>query len=1206
MRSGVKIAIPFVLALLIIGGAAIQAYRGIQDVMEDNRWVAHTQEVMDNLNRVVKTLDDAETGQRGFLLTAEEPYLEPYNAAVERLRKDLDRVAVLTVDNRDQQTDILRLRKLSADKLDELRETIQLRRKKGEEAALAVVRGGRGRKIMDEVRKLVDGMESREQPLLEARNRAASEAASRTTQTVALGTLLSLLVLGIAAVIAARAIRLPAPGARPRNAGRKWGGILLRYVFAAGIVLLATAARFWLDKHFGTNMATFLTMFPAVTLAAFVAGGGPGILATFLAAAITDYWFIEPVGHFGIDKASDAVALGIFTGTGIAWSILMELLRRSRYAEAVSATRERELDLLNMGNVMALDLDHRILRWSEGNRRLYGFEAQEAQGKLTYEFLQTHFDQPLEQITGELNQKGYWQGEVTRRRKDGTPLSLSLLWALRRDESGMPLAILEVSTDITPQKAAEEALRQQSEELAQQNEELTRQTEELSSQSAELSQQSEELSGQNEELQAQSEEIQAMNAELGHREKTLQTLLDAARLPAGEQEVMGQMCQAAMEMVGQPAFGAVVCERRGDELHILAHAGFGGGEVPSSWPAKSSLVETVMEHNRTACIEDASLRPDLSFLSIPGHPRFAAAIASPLRLGGRCVGAVTIYSDRPHPWTEEQFRLIEWLAAKCSNTLEAMRLAAQVRHAQEQNQFLGGILEASTQAFGVGYPDGRLGMINTAFERLTGYTGEELRAIDWARTLTPPEWLEVERAKLEELHRTGLPVRYEKEYIRKDGTRVPIELLVDVEKDADGKPLYYFSFITDITQRKRAEQELRLARASLEVRVKERTAELEQAMNALRQSEVRYSTLFEKMDEGFCVVEMIYDSQGKPVDYRFVEVNPAFEKHTGLHDGLGKTIRELVPGHEEHWFEIYGRVARTGESTRFENPAKAMGRFYDVFAFPVGQAPNARVGILFKDITEQKRAEAALREAHDTLEHRVTERTAELTRSNKELEQFAYVASHDLQEPLRQVRAFVQLLRDRHADKIDGKAAEYFQFVCEGAARMSDLVRGLLDYSRIGAKDARRQPVSCRQVLETVLRDLQTRVAESGARVTHDDLPTVVGDPTQLTQLFQNLVGNALKFHRDGVRPEVHVGCRPNGGGWVFTVQDNGIGIDPEFHEKVFLIFQRLHGRDKYPGTGIGLAICKKIVEQHGGRIWIESKDGQGSSFCFTLPEVKA
>jgi len=244
------------------------------------------------------------------------------------------------------------------------------------------------------------------------------------------------------------------------------------------------------------------------------------------------------------------------------------------------------------------------------------------------------------------------------------------------------------------------------------------------------------------------------------------------------------------------------------------------------------------------------------------------------------------------------------------------------------------------------------------------------------------------------------------------------------------------------------------------------------------------------------------------------------------------------------------------------------------------------------DISERAAAEEFLRQT-----------AAELARSNKELEQFAYVSAHDLQEPLRQVRSYVGLLKDRHGDKLEGKALQYFEFVSEGASRMSDLVQGLLEYSRAGARNALRRPVACQQALDTALANLDAAIAESHAQITRDDLPTVTAEPTQLAQLFQNLIGNAIKFGRSDVAPAIHVGCRREGEGWLFSVQDNGIGIDAQYQDKIFMIFQRLHGREKYAGTGIGLAICKKIAEQHGGKIWVESAAGEGSTFYFTLPE---
>ena len=249
---------------------------------------------------------------------------------------------------------------------------------------------------------------------------------------------------------------------------------------------------------------------------------------------------------------------------------------------------------------------------------------------------------------------------------------------------------------------------------------------------------------------------------------------------------------------------------------------------------------------------------------------------------------------------------------------------------------------------------------------------------------------------------------------------------------------------------------------------------------------------------------------------------------------------------------------------------------------------------LQKEVSERRRIEEALKE-----------KTEELARSNQDLEQFAYVASHDLQEPLRMVTSYVQLLAQRYKDKLDSDADEFIGFAVDGAIRMWKLINDLLIYSRVGTRAKELEPTDCETVLHQSLNDLKVAIEEKGAVVTHDPLPTVMGDHPQLGQLFQNLIGNAIKF-RGNEPPRVHVSASRNDSGWTFSVRDNGIGIAPEYAERIFIIFQQLHGWKEYAGTGIGLAICKKIVERHGGRIWVESEVGKGTTFYFTLPASKA
>ncbi|PYP71979.1 MAG: hypothetical protein DMD41_10620 [Gemmatimonadetes bacterium] len=225
----------------------------------------------------------------------------------------------------------------------------------------------------------------------------------------------------------------------------------------------------------------------------------------------------------------------------------------------------------------------------------------------------------------------------------------------------------------------------------------------------------------------------------------------------------------------------------------------------------------------------------------------------------------------------------------------------------------------------------------------------------------------------------------------------------------------------------------------------------------------------------------------------------------------------------------------------------------------------------------------------------------ELERSNKELEQFAYVASHDLQEPLRMVSSYTELLERRYGDKLDDKGRTFINFAVDGAVRMQRLINDLLEFSRVSTRGKPMQPVDVNRVLGAVRANLSVAIREAGALVTNEALPSVVADETQLVQLLQNLVGNAIKF-RGGERPLVHVSAQPGATECVFAVRDNGIGIAPEYFERIFVIFQRLHARGEYPGTGIGLAVCRRIVERHGGRIWVESAPGQGSTFYFALP----
>ena len=336
--------------------------------------------------------------------------------------------------------------------------------------------------------------------------------------------------------------------------------------------------------------------------------------------------------------------------------------------------------------------------------------------------------------------------------------------------------------------------------------------------------------------------------------------------------------------------------------------------------------------------------------------------------------------------------------------------------------------------------------------------------------------------------------------------------------------------------------------------------------------------------------------------------NLAAERLFGYPAGevLGKNVSMLMPSpyHEEHDSYIE-RYRTTGEAKIIGIGREVVGRRKDATTFPLELGVSEmwigkrqKFTAILRDITERKAWEARLSSLNQTLDARAKE----LTRSNLDLEQFAYSASHDLREPLRGIKGCLQLLEMRYEDRLDAKAHEFISHSINGAARLDALIEGLLDYSRIGTHGSNIVRADCATIVNRVLANLKPTIEKTGAIVRVDGLPTIECDTTQMLQLFQNLLGNALKYHREDPR-QIHISAQHADHGWRFSLQDNGMGIDMKFADRIFVIFQRLHGQAKYPGTGIGLAICKRIVERHGGIIWVESEPGKGSTFYFTIPE---
>jgi PAS domain S-box-containing protein len=314
------------------------------------------------------------------------------------------------------------------------------------------------------------------------------------------------------------------------------------------------------------------------------------------------------------------------------------------------------------------------------------------------------------------------------------------------------------------------------------------------------------------------------------------------------------------------------------------------------------------------------------------------------------------------------------------------------------------------------------------------------------------------------------------------------------------------------------------------------------------------------------------------------------KKEDILGENLWEHYKEAVP---LKFYSEYHRAMNENIPVHFEEFFSPLGKWFDVSAYP----SNTGISVYFVDATERKKSQQKLKELNKSLE----QQAEELAKSNAELEQFAFVASHDLQEPLRMITSFLNQLEQKYEDQLDERAQNYIHFATEGAQRMRQIILDLLDFSRVGRVDLEKNSVDLNKILDEVINIHQNMIESKKAVIHRDNLPVINASESHIKQLFQNLVSNSLKYQKKGNQPVIEVKVQEKKDMWQFSVTDNGIGIESKYHDKIFNIFQRLHAREEYSGTGVGLAICKKIVEQHGGDIWVESEVGKRSTFCFTI-----
>ncbi|MEG3876927.1 PAS domain S-box protein [Microcoleus sp. herbarium7] len=459
--------------------------------------------------------------------------------------------------------------------------------------------------------------------------------------------------------------------------------------------------------------------------------------------------------------------------------------------------------------------------------------------------------------------------------------------------------------------------------------------------------------------------------------------------------------------------------------------------------------------------------------------------------------------------------------------------------------------------------DGRYLKINRAYAHKCGYEPEEMIGLEWPITVHPDD-VEMLVLAYQEMLSSG-KVEVEARGVRKNGSFFYKQVTMISAFDEQGIFNGHHCFMKDITDRKLTE-------------------------TALQESESKYRQIVELAEEGIWVIDS---------NARTTYVNHAMARMLGYSEleMFGRSLFNFMDEQVRQSANDNMERRKQGIAERHEFRLKSKdGK--DVWTYmstsPVMDENDCLLSCcaLVYNITDRKESE-----------QQMLQLTEDLKRSNEELEQFAYVASHDLQEPLRAVTSYTQLLADRYRGNLDEKADKYINYIVDGATRMQQLINDLLAYSRLGTRGQEFEPADCNAAVQQSLCNLQIAIAEKKAVITCDAMPTVMADESQLVQLFQNLIANSIKFCRQDI-PLIHIAARREESEWLLYVRDNGIGIAPEYADRIFIIFGRLHGRREYSGTGIGLAMCKRIVERHGGRIWVESQEGKGATFCFTIPII--
>ena len=796
------------------------------------------------------------------------------------------------------------------------------------------------------------------------------------------------------------------------------------------------------------------------------------------------------------------------------WSTIIPIHRidnqRKKIQESLrlSSIYNRSLIEANIDPLVTIGPNGKITDVNNSTETVTGYSRDE----LIFTDFSDYFTEPEKAREGyqQVFQEGFVRDyELEIKHKNGQITPVLYNASVYRDEDDEVIGVFAAARDITERRKAEA-------EKQKLLENIQKFAENLESSNEELQSTTEELQATNEELQTTTEELQTVNEELRLSGNYNRSLIEASVDPfvtIGSDGKITDVNNSTETVTGYSR----------DEL------------IGTDFSDYFTEPEKARKGYKQVFQEGFIRNYELEIKHKDGH-------LTPV------VYNASIYKD--------EYGNVIGVFAAARDITERKRNEKELKLASRYNRSL---IEASLDPLVTIGPNGKINDVNNSTEAVTGLSRDELIGTDFSDYFTEPEKA---RKGYKQVFQEGFVRNYPLDIQNKNGHNTPVLYNASVYRDEEGEVIGVFAAARDITERKKAGRELKLA--------------------------VKYN-------------RSLIDASLDPLvtigpDGKITDINNSTEDVTGY------SRKQLIGTDFSDYFtepeiakEGYQKVFREGFVRDYELEIKHKNGqitpvLYNASVYHDDDGGVIGVFAAARDITERKKAEEMLKLNIN-----------ELARSNEELEQFAYVSSHDLQEPLRMIGSYLQLLERRYEGQLDDKADKYIHFAVDGAARMQNIINDLLAFSRVTSRAKELEMSDVESIYNQVLINLEISIKENNAVITHDPLPKVMADDTQLSQVFQNLISNAIKFRGED-NPKIHIAAVREINQWLFSVQDNGIGIDPKHKDRIFEVFKRLHKRRDYPGTGIGLSICKKIIERHGGNIWVESELGNGSVFYFTIP----